>query len=74
MNPLIATLMTRAFDGVETEPADVRADLFEAAAELLRSHCPEEAETARKTAAAIREAEQLQLHFRNLFTDEGRGA
>lgn len=74
MNPLISAFIQRAFDGCQELPAATRADLYEAAALLLRGHSKTQADAAMLTANALREAEALQLNFRNLFSDERRAA
>lgn len=63
--PLIAS----ALRGVETlTPAD-KADVYEAIAELSRPWDGAMSRSARELATALRDAEGLQLHFRNLFPD-----
>ena len=74
MDSLVTSFIRHALIGVEKLPPTQRADQYEGAAILLRPHSEPESAAAMKTALALREAEALQLHFKNLFTDEGRAA
>lgn len=51
-----------------------RADVYEGIAEVTAKISPDLHATAKKIATQLREADLAQLHFHNLFNDEGRAA
>lgn len=72
MRECILELMERAMNGTESLPAKARADLYDAAAELLKgapSHLQlgQTSAAAALAAKALREAEARQLTFASLL-------
>lgn len=66
---LLRPLIRTAVNGAEGLPAADRADVFEGIAHITRKADPTTSREAAQLAHALREAEGLQLHFRNLFAD-----
>jgi len=66
---LYRPLLAVAVKGAADLPAVDRADVFEGIAQLSRRFDPEMSAQAQELAEAIRTAEGLQLHFRNLFSE-----
>lgn len=60
-------IVGRALRGADELPIAERADLYEAAAEVLTAKHPEEASAAAIVAQALREANARQLIFTSLF-------
>ena len=69
MKDLLRPLIAAAVRGAEGLPPTERADVFEGIAEVARVFDPELSQQALTLARAIRDAEGLQLHFRNLFAE-----
>jgi hypothetical protein len=55
-------------------PPMQRADVYEGIAEVTARLSPDLHATAHQIAAQLREADLAQLHFKNLFAEEGRDA
>lgn len=66
---LYRPLLAAAVRGSDSLPALDKADVFEGIAHLSARFDPEMSRDARSLANAIRDAEGLQLHFRNLFSE-----
>ncbi len=64
---LIDPLVRAAVTAAESMPPSQKADVYDGIAHVARRVDPKLAEQAAELAAALREAEALQLHFRNLF-------
>lgn len=64
---LYRPLLAVAVRGAETLPPAERADVFDGIAALTRRFDADLSADAQILANAIRDAEGLQLHFRNLF-------
>ncbi|WP_397379686.1 hypothetical protein [Prosthecobacter sp.] len=66
---LLTPLIAAAIRGAESLPPVERADVFEGIAQITAEQDPETSRNAQDLAKAIRDAEGLQLHFRNLFAN-----
>lgn len=63
INDLLREMVDRALQGIDAEPADVRARLYEAAALVLTGP---EADAASQAAFHIRRAQEAQMTFHGL--------
>lgn len=71
MNDIALVFAACALKGINDHPMNVRADLYDFAAELLmKAGHEQEANVASSAAHHIREAETSQLLFRNILNAE----
>jgi len=69
MKQFYRPMIAAAVRGAEGLPPTERADVFEGIAEVAKAFDAELSQQALTLAQAIRDAEGLQLHFRNLFAE-----
>lgn len=65
----VRALIEAALPHLDALPPMTRADVYEGIAEVTAQIAPELQRTAAQIAEQLRNADLMQLHFRNLFAD-----